>query len=140
VTPEEFQRARCRGRLDIDFFPGPGEVAATRVAKAVCEGCPVKGPCARLAADESWGIWGGMDARERAVARRAQRLSRQPKADAVRAYVNRHRNETFGVMTTSNATGVTRQTTHETLRRMEMEGLLVRIDSGERGKRWRWKG
>lgn len=44
-----------------DLYDGPAE------AKAVCAGCPVRREClvAALARNERYGVWGGLDERER---------------------------------------------------------------------------
>jgi WhiB family redox-sensing transcriptional regulator len=62
----------CVG-VDPDlFFPDRGE--ATREAKQVCAGCPVKRRCLEYALDagEKFGVWGGKSERRRLrAARRA---------------------------------------------------------------------
>ncbi|GAA5104742.1 MULTISPECIES: WhiB family transcriptional regulator [Pseudonocardiaceae] len=64
--PEWRSRAGCRGRVDLDFIdPAPEQVAECR---ALCAACPVREQCLAeaLAGGEAWGIWGGLDAAERA--------------------------------------------------------------------------
>lgn len=68
--------AACAG-MDTDmFFPREnaggsrkgitGEKDRVSVAKQVCAGCPVRLECLEFAIDhDCYGIWGGMDARER---------------------------------------------------------------------------
>jgi WhiB family redox-sensing transcriptional regulator len=59
------------------FFPEPGSLSRRewrrreRAAKAVCETCRVREACLEeaLLAPEEWGVWGGMTADERALAR-----------------------------------------------------------------------
>jgi WhiB family redox-sensing transcriptional regulator len=71
--------AACRGMNTDLFFPrenlgGPregkgitGERDRASAAKEVCKGCPVRLECLEFAIDhDCTGIWGGMDARERA--------------------------------------------------------------------------
>lgn len=70
------QQALCR---DIDssvFFHPDGERGLARArrvseAKALCARCPVRQECREhaLAAEESYGIWGGLSERELADAR-----------------------------------------------------------------------
>lgn len=61
------QRASC-GEPDVDksVFHASSE-SAVRKAKQVCQGCPVKESCLRYAlrAGDVWGVWGGLDDRER---------------------------------------------------------------------------
>lgn len=57
--------AGCRG-LNADlFFPGPDADPAP--AKAICSACPVRVACLSFALDqgERFGIWGGLDEKER---------------------------------------------------------------------------
>lgn len=53
------------------FFPDKG--GATKEAKRVCGGCPVKGECLAFALEnqERFGVWGGLSERERRRLRRA---------------------------------------------------------------------
>lgn len=68
-TPSAFpwwQRAACRGRLDLDWIePSTKE---KRLCRAVCATCPVRAKCLdiSLITGEAWGIWGGLDPDERA--------------------------------------------------------------------------
>ena len=55
--------------LDV-FFPighGSAQLGAITRAKEICAGCPVRSACLEwsLTAGERWGIWGGLDERER---------------------------------------------------------------------------
>jgi WhiB family transcriptional regulator, redox-sensing transcriptional regulator len=75
--PKWYSEAACRG-MDTDlFFPRRGEPAEP--AKAVCRSCPVREPCAELAADlhlggePVHGIWGATSARDRKRAKSAKR-------------------------------------------------------------------
>jgi WhiB family redox-sensing transcriptional regulator len=63
-------QAACKD-TDLDlFFPagrtGPA-VREIRAAKAVCQECPVRGPCLQFAfeTNQESGIWGGKDQEER---------------------------------------------------------------------------
>jgi WhiB family redox-sensing transcriptional regulator len=58
-------QAACRGLDPIVFYPTTDD--EVEVAKAVCDGCPVAGPCLEhaLAVREKEGVWGGCTERER---------------------------------------------------------------------------
>ena len=62
-------RAACRGEDPELFFPaGDGSgVTATRKARAICAGCPVKDQCLQfaLASPERFGTWAGLTEGER---------------------------------------------------------------------------
>lgn len=70
--------AGCAGHYPGWFFPPAGgetaeeRVAREAVARVVCEACPVRQPCLDLALDlaEPYGIWGGLNARQRRALRR----------------------------------------------------------------------
>ncbi|WIV59038.1 WhiB family transcriptional regulator [Amycolatopsis nalaikhensis] len=65
--PSWRERATCRGRLDLDFIdPADEQIDQCR---AVCAECPVRELCLAeaLTSGEAWGIWGGLDADERAA-------------------------------------------------------------------------
>ena len=62
--------AACKGSDLALFFPDRGnhnQAVQIEVAKAICEGCPVKEPCLdyAVAARETVGIWGGTTPAER---------------------------------------------------------------------------
>jgi WhiB family transcriptional regulator, redox-sensing transcriptional regulator len=63
----------CRG-LDPDlFFPEKGDGGTTssaHIAQAICDGCPVKEPCAEAGTWEYFGIWGGQTNKVRQKKRR----------------------------------------------------------------------
>ncbi|MEU3519933.1 WhiB family transcriptional regulator [Streptomyces sp. NPDC006654] len=68
--------ARCRGMDSSVFFSPPEERGSRRQsreekAKEICAACPVREACAlaALRAGETYGVWGGMTERERAVGR-----------------------------------------------------------------------
>ena len=60
--------AACTG-ADVNlFFPEPSDLAAAKIAKAICGGCPVKADCLQFALDRHEfrdGIFGGLSPRER---------------------------------------------------------------------------
>jgi WhiB family redox-sensing transcriptional regulator len=62
--------AKCRVAQGVNFYPAQGEPTAP--ALAVCRSCPVREQCLEyaLAANETFGIWGGVSADRRAVLRR----------------------------------------------------------------------
>lgn len=71
------ERAACRG-ADTESFYTPESIRATAVrereieaAKRVCRRCPVLNACREWALDtgEPYGVWGGLTAAERRVAR-----------------------------------------------------------------------
>jgi WhiB family redox-sensing transcriptional regulator len=65
-------QAACRG-MDSSFFfhpereRGPAKAQREQRAKEVCRHCPVIEPCRRhaLAAQEPYGVWGGLSEGER---------------------------------------------------------------------------
>jgi hypothetical protein len=57
-------RASCR-HSGVDFHPDPSDEPAEQLAKSVCRGCPVRGPCLDRGRGER-GIWGGLTEAERA--------------------------------------------------------------------------
>lgn len=80
VDPDDWvPHAACRGEGHLFFAPdGRSESRAERRereerAKAVCGVCAVRDECLTeaIAADERFGIWGGLDARERRSASRS---------------------------------------------------------------------
>jgi WhiB family redox-sensing transcriptional regulator len=74
------QFGACRTEPDKDrwFAHTRTEANETDAAKAVCGRCPVALQCLRyaLAADEPWGIWGGLDRHQR-KALTARRVGRE---------------------------------------------------------------
>ena len=68
-------QALCVGADPEAFFP-PGDAPAAE-ARDICAACPVRGQCLAYAitADERFGIWGGLDPRQRRTVRR--RLERR---------------------------------------------------------------
>lgn len=68
--------AACIGTDPDAFFPTEhGQERSARIinAKKLCSGCPVQNECLTYAleAGEAFGVWGGLDARERRTLRRA---------------------------------------------------------------------
>ena len=64
--------ARCADTDPEIFFPSADSPATE--ARAICWNCPVRDDCLAYAldADEEYGIWGGLDPRERQNLRRRQ--------------------------------------------------------------------
>lgn len=69
--------AACAGE-DVALFYSEQQDGgrSSRIARAICGGCPVRTECleAALARNEGWGIWGGYTADERAVLRKYNRM------------------------------------------------------------------
>ena len=61
-----WQRAACRGRLDLEWIEPT--TRGTALCRALCAVCPVRGDCLHkaLVTGEAWGIWGGLTPDERA--------------------------------------------------------------------------
>ncbi len=85
ITPiwEWQMQAACRDMDSAMFFHpsherGPAAHARDKAAKEICAACPVIDACRRhaLTVQESYGVWGGLTARERDVILLAER--RQP--------------------------------------------------------------
>jgi WhiB family redox-sensing transcriptional regulator len=82
-------RAACRNLDSAAFFPPERERGNERrrreaVAKQVCSGCPVIEQCRRhaLAAEERYGVWGGLTETDRTAVIRARRAAaRLPPSD-----------------------------------------------------------
>lgn len=71
---EWWRLAACRGRRTAVWFPGRGDTASLREALAVCERCPVTGPCLEHAvAFRERGVWGATSEKERVAIRRRRR-------------------------------------------------------------------
>jgi len=70
------ERGACRNADPDLFFPNHDEDSyeykmASRVAKSICESCPVKVECEEHAVRyEDYGIWGGLTPQERRRRRR----------------------------------------------------------------------
>jgi len=83
VTDSEFWRdfAACKGETAELFYPDREDNWAIRMAKSICEGCPVATDCLAVALEngEPDGIWGGYTPEEREIVRIANRYpQRQP--------------------------------------------------------------
>lgn len=69
VGMEWLDEAACADMDPELFFPSKGADAPIKLAEArkVCERCPVRMPCLEyaLANGERWGLWGGLNERER---------------------------------------------------------------------------
>lgn len=84
---------RCRGMDSAFFFHPEGERGLARAgrearAKQVCRECPVLERCRRhaLAAQEPYGVWGGLSESEReAILRKRDRRLRLEQTDVDRA-------------------------------------------------------
>lgn len=58
--------AACDGYTE-EFYADPEDKMSARMAKFICAGCPIKQECLdyAMAAQEDYGIWGGLTAEER---------------------------------------------------------------------------
>ena len=72
------RRASCRA-LDAELF-FPETMNDEEAAKRVCAACPVREECLEHAMrnGEAFGIWGGLNLRERRVLRRARAAAAAP--------------------------------------------------------------
>jgi WhiB family transcriptional regulator, redox-sensing transcriptional regulator len=67
----------CRENADFffpeDFYAPRAKVLSERIARMLCDECPIKDLCRdyAISAQEDYGIWGGTNARERREARLA---------------------------------------------------------------------
>lgn len=68
------ERGACRNFQNDEFYP---ERSKPSTAKTVCAGCPVRTECleAALQREEPFGVWGGLDTRERRRLLKARRLA-----------------------------------------------------------------
>lgn len=68
--------AACRTRPDLNWFPEQGQPVAAQLA--VCAACPVRTDCLADAlgngADNGYGLWGGLSAKQRRDLRSTARL------------------------------------------------------------------
>jgi hypothetical protein len=55
-------RPECADNPDRWFSDSPADITA---AKAICQRCPGRNPCAEAGRDEPWGVWAGMTAGDR---------------------------------------------------------------------------
>ena len=77
MLPSREARLACRNGMATDFYPPMHterkheRLARERRAKAVCAACPVQTQCLEhaIAADERYGIWGGLNQDERRLLR-----------------------------------------------------------------------
>jgi WhiB family redox-sensing transcriptional regulator len=89
------EQAACGDQDPELFFPEKGEWAKARQAKAVCEGCAVRGPCLHealhgaQATNDETGIFGGTTPRERRGLRRRAWTGAPVAAMRDRALLNR---------------------------------------------------
>lgn len=74
-APQWMEEGLCAQTDPESFFPEKG--GSTKLAKAVCVGCPVKTECLEFALehDERYGIWGGLSERERRVLKRQRKTT-----------------------------------------------------------------
>lgn len=77
--PRWRERAACRGCDPALFYPGQGDNLTLRLAKKICDGCPVQADCLSSGMFENYGIWGAKSERERRVLRRKEVRVRKPR-------------------------------------------------------------
>jgi WhiB family redox-sensing transcriptional regulator len=65
IAPTWQDQAACRGVNVSLFFPAGEDTALIASARAVCNACPVAGPCLQAGLYEPEGIWGGRTSEER---------------------------------------------------------------------------
>ncbi len=76
LRPAWHAQAACRGQTDVMFpVAEHGHQLDTTAARALCDRCPVRNPCADQGRTERYGVWGGtgsgsgrMQQRERSAA------------------------------------------------------------------------
>jgi len=67
-------QSSCKGKQE--FFFSDNKASLVREAKKICAECPVLQQClAHGMKHDEYGVWGGLTANERRMARRAQRSS-----------------------------------------------------------------
>ncbi|MGH3247913.1 MAG: WhiB family transcriptional regulator [Trebonia sp.] len=72
VLGDWHRRALCAGQDPDIFFPSHGDPGTK--ARKTCTGCTVRDDCLRYATEaDEFGIWGGLDQRERQKLKRRQR-------------------------------------------------------------------
>ena len=74
ARPAWMAKAACRGVDAATFFPSRGE--PTDAARALCAGCPARGPCLAYALDDETleGVWAGTSKQQRRGMRREAKL------------------------------------------------------------------
>lgn len=77
-------RAACLGQPQSLFFVDVGKGDAT--ARLMCAGCPVRDECLDFAirTNQEYGIWAGMNARERRIFEDNERLNRMRASAKIR--------------------------------------------------------
>lgn len=64
--PDGWQHhANCLDAHPDTCFPEDEEPYLYEQARRLCENCPVTGYCLEIGLDERWGMWGGLDPKER---------------------------------------------------------------------------
>ena len=71
IQEDWIEVAACLGAGPDPWFPGKG-AQADRKAKRICAGCPVRSDCLEYALThhERYGVWGGLNEKERRAVRR----------------------------------------------------------------------
>jgi hypothetical protein len=64
--PDGWQHhAKCLDAHPDTCFPEEDELDLYEDGKRLCEECPVTGFCLEIGIEEKWGVWGGLDPKER---------------------------------------------------------------------------
>lgn len=82
------QSAECAKPGQPDMFPHESDSVGIELARATCNGCPVRQACLGQALDrnEAFGVWGGLSADERrALRRNTLRQAAKAKKQAAKA-------------------------------------------------------
>lgn len=66
---EWVKQAACRGMDTNMWFPEKGDNGLYAKAMAVCKTCPVRTECADYGTYEKYGIWGGLNLKQRQATR-----------------------------------------------------------------------
>ena len=71
LRPAWHADAACRGQTDVMFpVAEHGHQLDTTAARALCERCPVRNPCAEAGRSEKYGVWGGTGSGSRRMRQR----------------------------------------------------------------------
>jgi len=74
--PKWQQSAACRGKTEMFFPDRTATHQDVRDAKRICAACPVRAECREYGLTSRWGIWGGLDEKERRELKRQRRHGR----------------------------------------------------------------
>ena len=73
-----FELAACKGKTALMFPKEHKDITYIAQARAICKGCPVKGPCLEYALEfppaDMHGVWAGLTSRQLAAEQRRRKL------------------------------------------------------------------